>query len=636
MSSSEFLKLAKRSRTDMTAFMELSSKISDTPTKNLIHYVEACHYHLRKPVKELPLKRGEEAFWVSASLAGIAGITGDMIVAEKDLGQRVTDCWSDIVKWAKVIVVHKPIHGLFKSYCEAMERIFNLILLISESLLESEEVYDLSIDLWKGEELLGVDCHTEMPLLGCITMPIDRKFDRLLERTGYSETQIVKKIVHRLRCAIAANPIEHQNIITSVCLLGNMVDASPHSLSTTVLWSEAPSVMLSSLSRLVNDKEDHSFRKSSISATLGFLNGYIEDGPEHVEELMQHGFLYNVLKSASVDLDKGDEELTSSCIKDLLPSLTYNSTLWSVIEDGFADFYKGGHSLAIQLKKTRANFQSTWKTLESLLVEQLLLYLLFEKGYARERGACADQSCRKGGDRRDFKKCAGCGFALYCSERCQKQNWSHHREYCNAAVKENAGDYNDPTNRFPRKVATAQINRHWPSILALAVRSDVPLSTMGIRVDYSEYPFKIKLFDYRPLAIDGTDNDLTDDNNTSPSNSNPYNIMVAKEALQRVQEGHRCVMLVVAHFDGRELPSIAYLDDSLSSPPVRSPKRGHICVHAIDSHYEDETGNRLLPNKTDVLGIALQAALSFLRRDADAFWKGEEFYTVADWAFDTS
>ena len=96
------------------------------------------------------------------------------------------------------------------------------------------------------------------------------------------------------------------------------------------------------------------------------MNGYIEDGPDHVAELMQHEFLYNLLEAASVDLDKCDEEASSSCIKGLFPNLTYDRALWPVVENGFGDFFKKGHSLEKSLKKTRSNFQSTWKTFESL------------------------------------------------------------------------------------------------------------------------------------------------------------------------------------------------------------------------------------------------------------------------------
>ncbi|KLO13420.1 hypothetical protein SCHPADRAFT_997319 [Schizopora paradoxa] len=624
MSSSRILHLIKKSRTDMSAFMELTSKLGDIPTKNLLDYVELCHYHLRKPV-DGTLSKGvnEGPVWIAASLAGISGITSDMILIEGPLGQRIRKCWPDIVRWAKAITLKNPVPALFGSFCDALGSIFNMILIVSESLLDKSDVYDLAIDLWKGREISGTDCHTELPLLGCLTTPSGQDLETLLRRTGYDGKQIVKKSVDRLKIALASTPIEHQKIIASVSLLGSFVESSLDSVSTAVLLSEAPTVMSSSLARLVKDEADFRLRKNTVMALLRFLNGYIQDGPFNVEELMMHGFLYNCLETASVHPgDDDDDDLSGSCIKEMLPSLAYHDTLWAVA-DGFGEIFEDGHSVTNLLKKAHANFLSAWGTFQALLLEQILLSCLFERGYERERGACANQSCRKLADRRVFKKCAGCGFTLYCSESCQKQNWSHHRKDCKKVDEDNESEYKESSNQFPRKVATAQINRYWSDILVLAKKNNVPEETLGIRVDYSEYPFKIGVFDSLPFTSSDTNAGYVDEGNDPSRSNRSYYPMVAKEALRRTQDGQRCIMLVVIQFDGRELPSLAYLEDATSL----SPSSG---VLTIDSHYVDESGNRLYPREDDALAEALKEARTRLKNDVDGFWADQEFYDVAD------
>lgn len=41
--------------------------------------------------------------------------------------------------------------------------------------------------------------------------------------------------------------------------------------------------------------------------------------------------------------------------------------------------------------------------------------------------------CHMQADRKKFKKCAGCGVVLYCSEKCEKDDWPRHGMDCKIA-----------------------------------------------------------------------------------------------------------------------------------------------------------------------------------------------------------
>lgn len=159
----------------------------------------------------------------------------------------------------------------------------------------------------------------------------------------------------------------------------------------------------------------------------------------------------------------------------------------------------------------------------------------------------------------------------------------------------------------------------------MAEENGVPEKNIGVRVDYTEYPFKIGVFDYQMYLLNVATFALKLQRGLFPPDSElPYHPMVANEALRRSQEGHRCVMLIVIHSDGRELPSLAYIEDEPSSHEI-SPD-----THTSDSHYEDEMGNNLYPRKGDTLGKALELSRALLQRDAESFWKNGEFYAIVE------
>ena len=166
--------------------------------------------------------------------------------------------------------------------------------------------------------------------------------------------------------------------------------------------------------------------------------------------------------------------------------------------------------------------------------------------------------------------------------------------------------------------------------MTLAKKKNIPEEYLGVRFDYHKYPFEIEVFSYRPFPSDDPNNfvleeDLRTDSITSFANLS-YFPMVAKEAVRRSQEGRRCVMLVVVHYDGRELPSLAYLGDS--TPPL--PDLEHAKLSEIESHYVDRKGNKLRPGEGDTLGTALKLAQARLQKDADVFWAQKKLYEIAD------
>ncbi len=314
----------------MRSFMELSSLASNIPESHLMDYLELCHHHLRKPVQETLAKGKEGAMWITLSLTGVAVMSSGKIATEGNLAKRFVACWPEILKWAKAIVLKYPFFELFDTFCSVIGPIINMVLLVSESVLSSRDVYDLAVDLWNGKEGSGVNYHTELPLFLCLSSDSNWHVNHLLRRTGYPPMQLVEKIVDRMGRVM--NPTEPEKIMASVGLLGKFIESKPHPIAMAVLCSEAPSTISSNLTRLLVDKEIFPFIKMRFFFTGIPQRVHSKNAPTTSRRLLQYGFLFNILETASVRPVEDSKEISTSCLENLLPNLAYNHVLSSVVD----------------------------------------------------------------------------------------------------------------------------------------------------------------------------------------------------------------------------------------------------------------------------------------------------------------
>ncbi len=149
-------------------------------------------------------------------------------------------------------------------------------------------------------------------------------------------------------------------------------------------------------------------------------------------------------------------------------------------------------------------------------------------------------------------------------------------------------------HRFPRRVATLQINLHWDHIVTLAQKNDIPKKNIGVRVDYDTLPFQIRVFDYHELLDD-----------TKHLSSH---VLVANEVDRRHEKGlHDCVVLLLRVVNA-EVPCVVYLNDlwaeSFLNAPGGTDDEGTV--------YIDQDGNALTCKNID----PLRAGVRFARENA--------------------
>ncbi len=364
--------------------------------RHLSDYVKLCLHHLQKPVQKTISEEGRDGVgWINLALTGMSALESDVVIRQSALVQLLTNCWSVILKWTKAIFHGHHFYGAYELFFSNMTGIVNLFRIVASPLLENGEVFDFVVDLWKGVEAPGgIEYYTEEALFTCLLTSSSWQIDRIQARSGFTCTEMVKKTVNRMQTAVASEPKGTEKIFNSVSFLGKLANFTAHPIVTAILSRElkVAATILSNIKRLLDDKNVSSGYLTAIRWSFGFLNGYIKGKPDNAMELMAHDLLYNLFRAASTDPSQDLEDTSRyiTCLQFLLPSLAHERALLSLMDVTRELF--SGRSLMKMLRTTHERFQRAWKIFEAAFVEQLLLHELFEKGYTRERGACANVS----------------------------------------------------------------------------------------------------------------------------------------------------------------------------------------------------------------------------------------------------
>ncbi|KAJ7073394.1 hypothetical protein B0H15DRAFT_869180 [Mycena belliarum] len=72
-----------------------------------------------------------------------------------------------------------------------------------------------------------------------------------------------------------------------------------------------------------------------------------------------------------------------------------------------------------------------WQSFADLVAERLAIKRRFDSGEFLDRRACDNLECGRIYNKVEFRRCGGCKYQHYCSEKCQTQDWrTGHRKRC--------------------------------------------------------------------------------------------------------------------------------------------------------------------------------------------------------------
>lgn len=159
--------------------------------------------------------------------------------------------------------------------------------------------------------------------------------------------------------------------------------------------------------------------------------------------------------------------------------------------------------------------------------------------------------------------------------------------------------------RFPRKVATLQLNRYWSRLRALAEQKAIPLDKLVVRLEVDNYPFKFSALDSR---------------DPKECEYSPYFSMIEDGNSRRPREGFHCGMLVLTFKRCNELPCMPYHDNT--SLKVRALENTSANVSDIGydgASYVDGDGNALVPD-FDSLCEIIHRVRAKVTKESDTIW----------------
>lgn len=376
--------------------MALTCKLRNVSERHLTDYVKLCYDYLQKPVQKTISEEGKDGIaGINLALTGLSALESEVINRQSALVRCLIQCWAPLLNWSKAILYGHHFFGAYKLFFSNMTGIFNLYKMVRGSLLENNDVFDFAVDLWKGVEVAGgVEYYMEEALFACLSTSNSRQIDRFQARSGYTSSEIVKKCVNRMENAATSKPRDIEKIVTSVSFLGKLVNFTTHPIADAILArnSKVAATICSNMKHLLDDKDTSPEYLTATRLSLNFLNGYTQGRPENVAELIEHGLLLNLFYAVSTDPAQDVEEISRyiACLQFFLPSVAHERALLSLKDAAFELF--GRHPFLKLLQSTHSQFQRAWVIFEAVFLEQMLLYSLFEKGYDRERGACANVS----------------------------------------------------------------------------------------------------------------------------------------------------------------------------------------------------------------------------------------------------
>ncbi|KAF7373735.1 MYND-type domain-containing protein [Mycena sanguinolenta] len=143
-----------------------------------------------------------------------------------------------------------------------------------------------------------------------------------------------------------------------------------------------------------------------------------------------------------------------------------------------------------------------WKMFENLAEERIQIMKRIESKEEYSRKACYSLQCGVIEKKIEFRRCAQCLYAYYCSKECQKQDWKHggHRQAC-PSIRDFRLRTQDlsPRNLSFMRAVLHQENEHWTTAALKGKGVDISLPPLALRLVHMEkYPLDppVVVFDH--------------------------------------------------------------------------------------------------------------------------------------------
>ncbi|KLO08755.1 hypothetical protein SCHPADRAFT_931587 [Schizopora paradoxa] len=635
VSVSKAKELVGSARTDLASLCATRENILAFPaTYQTDAFDVFCHHFQTSVVKQLS-EKDDPYEWIMECLRAIRKLGWAFFDRDDVSKRRFVQCWPHIFKWMKALLKVRPTYDEGGLYSGAIGEIYNICVPACPNVLEEDEVVEFAVRAWIGIEKLDEEgSYTVRALLACLgvcghgTHSGCRRMERALHACDITAEDLVDKIIARLKWETFQSPSTDVVKMLNICKTAAQLVSLRGSFLSAMFRPAVGRCFVVVLNALLDHKTRHSNRLQAILSILTVIYGsLLPQTVEYALNVTEEGLLALLPKIASLDSGSKDvleadcSLLASEIINQLLICLTCDYEIIDICQKEMEKIHKGDYQLKAMLNASSKTFRDVWALFEGSLLESIILSRLLQRGYAPEEGVCANCDCRGLGDRKDYKKCAGCLFAVYCSRSCQKADWNSHRHGCRTVRGISLNIMSDLCNRLPRKMNTFYVNRHWDSIVRLSRKKDIPLKDLAVRISCDRFPFRLQVFDCHELLKETGDK--------------AHLAMAAYEKLRQSEEDRCECMVVVIRTLEMEYPFVVHIDDKWTrAVQVLEP---HFKTKGCErSSFVDEDGNALVCEKFDALCAGIRFANEFAAQMGKTVWNSIVIMRATNEFFDDS
>ncbi|KLO13735.1 hypothetical protein SCHPADRAFT_350829 [Schizopora paradoxa] len=332
-------------------------------------------------------------------------------------------------------------------------------------------------------------------------LPVDIfLLDEVLEAMGGNAELLVDTTIARLVDALDKPELVVKAVGTYVALFSVLGGCPDHPLSVA-LDARNPVVILTKvLLRLLDILSEASSGRFSpeyaprlrhtMIVILMHLFTILAKGPGLVKkalQALQSGIMTFLIECAPVAF--AFDPLDRDGMVDLLKKLTCLTTRIPIARQASAELERLERKCSVQARfnASTLNVRNAWVTFyDAILARRTILAQI----QALDSTPMACDNCFKFDERANFKKCAGCGKAHYCSRECQSRAWKEksHRAECNSSKTNSAKSRRRAATQEKYFLARVAVNDAQHQKEHLKQMACIGLNYLKVTVDYTEFP----------------------------------------------------------------------------------------------------------------------------------------------------
>ncbi|TFK68952.1 hypothetical protein BDN72DRAFT_841143 [Pluteus cervinus] len=478
-----------------------------------------------------------KAFW---SLWALASLSVSLSQAESYLSklvgprtceQDIIEAWPGIFRWSAFFYTSRVqvssrdqfthtadsaryfMRGILRDVIAGSWSALSLIASVRKTMLATRGVGDIAARLWIFEDapdILRVTSFGQGPPNGTLLLDLlsrdggQEVLNDIMSAAGGDIGKIVNASISRLKKAIRSSKFATSatdgftvfHLIDQLCRFPN-----PENLRTFLDRGIIP-ISIKLLLLLAASMNDGSYaaaesrRDCNLLVVLAFqFLSYALGNTKALPLVLQAinaGLLTAFIECSPVydDLSHEDYEGLSATITNTIPRYLAYLCIAKALDKAFLKLERTAQFLS--LRNTRA-----WEAFDALALLTARRFGINE-GLRRTKKAitaCSNPQCHKVDARNNFRKCAKCGLAFYCSKECQILHWKDlgHKQECNKVRADGEISAHDWEYIEGLKTCEAWCNLPRLKRLVTTEYSGVPLDALAVVIDYNVVPTSCQL-----------------------------------------------------------------------------------------------------------------------------------------------